>query len=319
HGTGGSYRSAMLDGTAQSMAISKSNSNGSGAAVLNIDGSMHGPRRGLDLPPEVLFFNIGNPQAARGNTYQGAIDNYALVHWIENADTDIAGVAGAKLDGARIGFLGHSQGATIGPLFAAFEDSLGAVLLSGAGGGLVESLLNKTEPVNVPAGVQLAVREDSLPGATHPVLSLMQQYFDPVDNANYGALLTQTPPDTVSPPHNSLVIYGQNDTFTPAGTTRILADVMRLNIIAPAIQTGPGEPFEGYLGEDPETDKVIEPPVGADFNIGEDAVTQGLLQYQPDGDYNGHFVLFRHPAAQKQAREFFASWFATGVATIPVP
>ena len=43
-------------------------------AVLSFDGVMHGPRRGSDLSPEDLLFNVRNPAAARDNSLQGGAD-----------------------------------------------------------------------------------------------------------------------------------------------------------------------------------------------------------------------------------------------------
>ncbi len=317
HGTGGMFRSPVLSGTALTLTKAQANLSGGGMAVLTIDAAMHGPRRNSELPPDVLFFNIANPKAARGNVYQGAIDNFSLVHWIEGQTGDIAGVAGTKLDPARIGYLGHSQGATVGPLFLAYEPSVGAAVLSGAGAGLNESLMNKTSPVDIPAGLALVLREPG--GINHPAISLLQQFFDPVDNANYGQLLTKTPPEGVKPAHNLMVIYGRGDTYTPSQTTRLLADVLNLTIAEPAIDVAKGEPFSGYqaLGEaDPETDKVAPAPFKGNVEINGDAVTVGLTMYEPE-DYDGHFVLTRHDDAKAQVSHFFASFFRTGEAEIP--
>jgi hypothetical protein len=62
-----------------------------------------------------------------------------------------AGDTGAgeiNVDPAKIFLFGHSQGATHGSIALPFSDFPGAVL-SGNGGGLVEALMNKTNPVNI--------------------------------------------------------------------------------------------------------------------------------------------------------------------------
>ena len=315
HGTGGTFRSHVADGTAAVLADSTSSSNGSGAAVLGIDGVAHGPRRGTKLDPETLFFNFANPRGARGNVYQGAIDYFTLVHWIE-VHTGGFGQLDAKLDAARLGFMGHSQGAQTGPLFAAFEPALGAVVLSGAGAGLTESVLHKTSPTNIAAGINAAFQEAA--SGTHPVITLLQQYFDPVDPVNYGWLLTKLPPEAVDPGHNLMVVYGQGDTYTPAQTTRLLVDVLGIGIMAPALDTGAGEAFDGFeKPDDPESDRVLEGPLTNEFFVAGDPLTLGMVQHAP-ADYDGHFVAFKHALARAQVAGFFSSWFSTGVAVIPI-
>ena len=325
HGTGGNYRSHAANGTAAMLSDIDANASGGGTAVLGIDGVAHGPRRMSELSPETLFYNFANPGAARDNVFQGAFDYFTLVRWIEEFSGELSSLKGLDFDDARIGFLGHSQGSTTGALFAAFEPKVSTVVLSGAGAGLTESLLGKTSPANIPAGVQAVLREPA--SSTHPVLSLMQQFFDPVDSINYGRLLTKELPDEM-PGRNILVIYGQGDTFTPPKTTRILADVLGLSIMAPALDTGKGEAFEGYLageGGDPETDRVVDGPITATFDIGGQKVALGMTHYAPDtgGDgkpaYDGHFVLTRKPAAKKQVGSFFATAFKDGAAQIVLP
>lgn len=316
HGTGGTFRSAVLDGTATNLALADASANGTGIATLTIDGSMHGPRRNSTLDPEHLFFNFANPAAARGNVMQGAMDYLALVHFVETHQGLIAGVA-ATFDPLRIGFLGHSQGATIGPLFTAFEPSLGAVVLSGAGSGLVRSILNKTSPVDIRSGVAAALQED--PGETHPVMSIIQQLFDETDTVNYARLLTKSPPADVKPASNLLVVYGQGDTFTPPETTRLLVDVLGIPAVMPVLDVDPDQPFAGYFKDfESEEDRVVDAPLGPVYPVQGELITAGMVMHAPDG-YDGHFVLFNNPGPAKQVREFFATYFKTGTAEIVVP
>ena len=318
HGTGGTFRSQVADGTANLLALAEANAGGPGIITMGIDGVAHGTRRGaIPIDPETLFFNFANPRAARGNVFQAGIDFFSLVRWAQTHTGTVAGVDVA-IDKTRMGYLGHSQGATTGPVFLAYEPAIGPVILSGAGAGLIESLLNKKSPADVSGGISLILRDT--PSATHPVLSLMQQYFDPVDAANYGRMLTKTP--VIDPPHDLLVIYGSGDTYTPPQTTRLLADVLGLNMVAPAIDTGPLEAFEGYAAgpdQDPEEDRIVDPPVSADTIVGTTPVTLGLLGYTPAEGRDGHFVLFDNATAKTQAREFFATKFKTGTATIVAP
>jgi coproporphyrinogen III oxidase len=64
-----------------------------------------------------------------------------------------------KFDTSKIYFKGHSQGGLTGPLFLVAEPEVKAAILSGAGGDLIYSLLNKTEPNNIPKIVQGLVHD----------------------------------------------------------------------------------------------------------------------------------------------------------------
>src|SRR6185437_3957616 len=79
-GTGGSYRSAIVEGVSTREA---SIADGAGGfyhvAVLGIDQVEHGPRRGTSqASPDDLFYDFSNPAAARGNPMQGAADQLSL-------------------------------------------------------------------------------------------------------------------------------------------------------------------------------------------------------------------------------------------------
>src|SRR5690606_34549028 len=110
HGTGGSFRSHVRAEVAGALAKASAP-----FVVLGIDQVAHGPRRGESAEsPNDLFFNFGNPAAARGNPIQGAADQISLARFAASLDLS-AGDTGAdaiKLDPLRLVFFGHSQGAT---------------------------------------------------------------------------------------------------------------------------------------------------------------------------------------------------------------
>ncbi|MBK7401515.1 MAG: hypothetical protein IPJ34_35995 [Myxococcales bacterium] len=89
--------------------------------MLGIDQVQHGPRRGSSTAsPNDLFFNFANPQAARYNALQGAADQHTLVRVAEALTVE----GGPKLDGTKVVFWGHSQGATEGALFLAADTTI---------------------------------------------------------------------------------------------------------------------------------------------------------------------------------------------------
>ena len=121
-----------------------------GIAVVGIDQVLHGPRN-PGSSPQISFFNFQNPLSARDSTRQGAADNVALLRLLLGFDFTERHPNGrtVRFDPDRIYFMGHSQGGLTGPPWLAYEPLIKGAVLSGAGGLIYLSLLNKTEPVNI--------------------------------------------------------------------------------------------------------------------------------------------------------------------------
>src|SRR5262249_17219033 len=85
HGTGGSFRTQISRGTANAFAVGVTDGLGAQvkAVVIGIDQVQTGPRRnGSTESSDDLFFNFGNPAAARGNAQQGAVDQLSLYRFV---------------------------------------------------------------------------------------------------------------------------------------------------------------------------------------------------------------------------------------------
>ncbi|HAN30738.1 MAG TPA: hypothetical protein DCQ06_04005, partial [Myxococcales bacterium] len=232
HGTGGSHRSGAAQMSTQ-LAGLKDGSTAAPVALLGIDGMMHGSRRGeiansLNLNPGPLFYNFANPPAAKGNFYQGAADNFALIRFAKQAKLQLPSIGGqVRFNTAKIIYMGHSQGGTTGPLFAPYahgadgKSDIASYVFSGAGAGLVFSLLFKKSPEDATIGIQLALQELDL-DEYHPALALFQYYFDEVDPLSYAHHFYEKPVDNSQPLH-VLHTYGVGDTYTPPETSRVFA------------------------------------------------------------------------------------------------
>ena len=312
HGTGGNFRSAV-DNVGAPLSHVDVEGTTVGAAVVGWDGPMHGPRRHSDLSPEVLFYNFGNPKAARGNLVQGAVDVFALTKTFKafalTAEESPTGQA-IRFDPTHIMLGGHSQGATTGPLAAPYEPDIKLDVWSGGGAGLILSLLNKTQPVDAKAGVAVALQEITDQGIgdvgdLHPALRLIQQFFDDVDPLNHAALEFASPWGDVGAQH-VLQVYGKNDHFTPPATNEAFARVLRVQYVTgdPAVKE-----IEGLT--------KVAPPVTGNFHSG--AVTGAVVMAAPDADYDGHFVLFRNAGARKQFQQFEGTWLVNGTPTVVAP
>ncbi|MEZ4268186.1 MAG: hypothetical protein R3F39_17625 [Myxococcota bacterium] len=311
HGTGGTFRSgaASVGGLLAAVPVG-------GAvqrfATLGWDGPMHGERRGLDLDPEPLYFNVGNPVAARGNAWQGAADVFALVRAIGAIDlTPAKSPTGKALrfDPAHVAYLGHSQGAQYGPLVVPYEPGIGALALSGAGAGLVRATLDKTNPVDGRLGIGIALQEFTDQGVrdvreSHPALTLLQGLFDAVDPLDHAQHVQSRPPEGAVPRH-VLHIYGQGDTYTPPAAGDLLVRTLKI----PVAHTGAGSPPRAIGGTE-----VLPTPVSANLQSGK--VTGAAVEVSPASGAEGHFVLFDDAGVREQLRQFLGTWVATGTPVV---
>lgn len=318
HGTGGTFRSSVRDAglPLADIAVPASTEPEApaarvGVAVLGWDGPMHGDRRGSELDPDGLFYNFANPRAARGNLYQGAADLFALVHAVSTWDIPAAqSPTGERIaiDPTRLLYVGHSQGATTGPLATPYEPALRSVVWSGAGGGLVLSLLAKKSPVDVPVAAAIGLQElnaNLTPAELndlHPALTLIQGLFDPVDPLNHASRGTFSRPAEF-PPQHVLHVYGLGDTYTPPSTIETFARAMGLPIAAPVIKNlGPAF-------------STVAPPVRENLDLPGGKTTAVLVQVQPNG-YDGHFVLFRDADMIRRFQQWVGTFVRDGAPTL---
>ncbi len=288
HGTGGDYHSFQDDGTARWLAAA-------GIACISIDQVLHGPRN-TETPPDLAFFNLQNPLAARDNTLQGALDDFQLVRLVKGMDLAAGGIR-IRFDPEKIFFFGHSQGSLTGVPFVASEPEVAAAIFSGAGGLLYLSLLNKTEPVDIAALIRLFLRDDPL-DEYHPVLALLQMYMERADSVSYARRLAT----------DVFISEGLIDRFTPVPSIEALATAMRVDPVSPMKREVMGLTLAGR--------SVLEAPVSGNWDGGGTGV---LLQYDEAPDSDGHFVIFDREDARQQSTQFLATEAADGVATLIAP
>jgi hypothetical protein len=297
HGTGGSMRSVVGDGIAGVMAAGATPS-----ATFGWDAVEHGARKGASMKsPNDLVFNPLNPRAARDNFLQGAVDILQAfrVAGLTIAAADSPTKAAITFDATKVTYFGHSQGSASGALAVAVSDAAPAAIFSGHGSFLTHSLLDKTSPVNIAAGMTYLLGEPL--DADHPVLTIFQSFFDRSDPLNYNPLIIPRPPEKLASKH-VWMSYGASDTYTPAST--LDASVASLRLPRGAAVTG---------GPPASTDRPVSLNVaGGDGKMR----TAGVFGYKPDG-YDGHFVATMNPAAVKDWTAFIESYLATGTPSVP--
>jgi hypothetical protein len=299
HGTGGSMRSVVDDGIAKVMATG-----GTPSAAFGWDAVEHGARRGASTQsPNDLVFNPLNPRAARDNFLQGAVDVLQAFR-IAGVTVDAATsptTAAIAFDATKVTFFGHSQGSTSGSMAVSMSGAAPAAIFSGHGSFLTHSLLDKTNPVDIAAGMTYLLQEPLDP--EHPVLTIFQSFFDRSDPLSYNPLIIRRPP-TMIPSKHVWMSYGTMDTYAPAST--LDASVASL-----------GLPEDGTMG--PAGPPSTKRPT--DLNVmGGDGMkrTAGVYVYQPDG-YDGHFVATKNPSAIADWTAFIESYLSNGTPSVPPP
>jgi pimeloyl-ACP methyl ester carboxylesterase len=307
HGTGGSYRTFVNNGTAAKLARM-------GIAVFGIDQAVNGDRTislaGTKL--DFLFFNALNLPAARDNVRQSALD----YHW--QARFLLAQKLKVKektfvVNPKKLWFMGHSQGGLTGPVFLAFDNKVSAAYLSAPGGYLVPSLLYKTKPVDpikIPDVINylLCDKQGSVT-VDHPVLSLLQHFFDPADPMNYAPRILSSK----RTPINLFMTEGLTDEFAAPQVFEPLAIAMRLPMLGPVHQKVPGLHTSSL--------PFFKLPVSGNFvHPSGKKVTVGFTQHPEckigNSTCDGHFVAFYNPNALRNWQTFFHSLTTSDIATV---
>ncbi|MEZ4459597.1 MAG: Ig-like domain-containing protein [bacterium] len=301
HGTGGNYR-GQVDDFGDLLTTIDIDGTPVQFVTLGWDQVQHGTRRGASTQhPNSLVYNYANPDAAQGNFLQGAAEIGAIVSWVASnpltAEASPTGEAIA-LNANQIWFLGHSQGGTTGPLALPFDERVRGAVLSGAGAGLVNALVGKTSPVNSPAALQIVLQDPNV-GANHPVVQLLQGYFDPVDPLNFARRMTSAPIEGVTTTKHIFQTHGVTDTYTPPASLNTLALALFATYATPLIAN-----IEGI--------STAAAPIAGNVVIIQVPFTVAGKQYQPNG-YDGHFVLFRDDTARQDAAIFLGTGVVTGV------
>jgi hypothetical protein len=299
HGTGGSFTGPTLEGLAHEWATGDDGASTVRAATIAIDLPQHGARRGgSSRPPDRLVFNFANPRAARDVWYQGASDLLALVSFAMSFDLPAASSpTGERIafDGSRIVLWGHSQGANHASLMVPFEPNVSAVLFSGLGGDLTESLLTKTEPVDIESIVPFAIADvdgggNVAMGDYNPALAIVQAYYDRVDPVNFGRRIWREPRGPTDTGRHVFMTYGLGDRFSTERTMAAFAFSASFPIVEPVLAPLPLS--------------MAPPPLFLNAGVSGTMRTIGMRQYAPPAGVDGHFVSTLSPEGRADAIRF---------------
>lgn len=311
HGTGGAFTSVVSSGVATELAAL-------GIAAMGVDQIHHGDRNPSEVDPALLFFNVSNPDAARDNTRQSALDVVQQRRLVPSLTFDAALIERdgrpVRFDPANVFFMGHSQGGLNGPLFLAIDDGARAAVLSAASAVITPALVEKLEPLVIPdilrtlLGLPGASWEEAIAlegfGYEHPIATMVQTWLEVSDGSNYAHLIAAAPRAGFAA-KSVLMTEGLRDEFSPPASIEALAGAMRLPQAEPVHAVVPGLAARGI--------DALALPITA--NLAGGAATGALLQFPEDG----HFAVFENEAAEAQVFAFFGSLLDGGPGTIAAP
>ena len=300
HGTGGDYRGAFDAAVATALGQH-------GIAVLGYDQTLHGPRDPTGSRPEITFFNLFNPVAARDNVRQGAADAVVLTSLLESLRVPSSVTEGAEVrfDPQRIVFVGHSQGALTGALFNAVDERARGMVHSGLGAILAITLVERKDIVDFQAllGSLLDLPEGEVLDEQHPVINLIQTFIEPADPISYAKATRGGVPGRAR--RDVLMVEGLLDFAAPARGQEAYATAAHLPVIAPVARVPEAA---ALVGPAPQ-----EGPARENVSAAGGAVTWGLIQYPEET----HFPIYEHPDARRRYVEFVRAVVHDGRGVIP--
>jgi len=293
HGTCGDYESCRS--TARDLLTE-------GLAVLCVDQPLHGSRGPGEEPLSCedlsrYSFNFTNPRAGRMSFRQSAVDTLTLTRMLAagrfdlSADRTLAGNE-VRLDPERIFFFGHSHGGLSGALAVALDPRIKGALLSGAGAGMIHTILLRKDPFDIKKLIRtLLLIPDAELDRFHPVLSLIQMLTDATDPLTYAPYWLD--PEEGQQPRHVMLTEGTADHATPAISTDTLAAAGGVPILLPMAKDSLPHRLAG-----------LEPtpaPVEGNVEAGGGTYSAGLVQWQDAS----HWVAFR----RADARDMWATFF----------
>jgi hypothetical protein len=195
---------------------------------------------------------------------------------------------------------GHSQGGNAAALAVPYEPLFGTSVMSGTGGTLTFSLLAKKKPVDVAAGIPLLLGDPKV-DELHPILNILQMYFERSDAVNFGRRLFLDPP-AGTPARSVLHIFGTDDTYAPVQTQRTYGLSAGFPVIDP--------PVDDY--------KLmrVTAPVKGNITTAGGTITAVQAQFKPDATYDGHFVSTQNPTARHMIQQTLGTFVRDGQPTV---
>jgi hypothetical protein len=292
-----------------------------GFAGVQIDGPHGGLRNVTGGDEQFIVFNIQNPEALRDNLRQSAIELDLLVDLLPALRIDPTGCDGlvtpeaaGRIDVRTLALMGHSMGASIAPLAAAFEPRYRAVILSGAGASWLENVLYKLSPIATRglATTLLGYSAERPPRVLReddPVLNWLQWAGEASDAAVYAPLLVRDAPSGSA--RHVLMFQGVVDTYIMPPIANAMTIATGLDLAGPVLDRSDPRiaDFQSITDVLPLRERsALSFPVSLNAETSGSPVTAAVTQHIEDGVEDGHEIMWQLPEAHTQVRCFLRSF-----------
>lgn len=299
HGTGGDYMSHCSSNSSLEVAAQLGKV---GFVSIGIDQPLHGTRATASTDADLHSFNYLNPESARANFRQGAVDAIYLAQALSERQTVFTTPEGTeiKLDPERVYFFGHSQGGLTGALALPWMgEEVSAAVLSGAGGGLSITLVERKDYTDIQGMIEqiAGFAEGESLTEMHPVAGIVQQLVDVTDPINYAPYwYAEQGTWGGQAPSSVLLTSGLLDEQTPHRTAEALAAAAQLPQLAP----GANEPDGLRLRQL----APVLPPLDGNAIAWDGTPVTGAFSQWADED---HYAVFYNRDLAEIYRNFLAS------------
>lgn len=277
-----------------------------GFAGVQIDGPLGGLRNTSGADEQFLVFNVFNGSALRDNVRESAVELVWLAHLLDDVRIDASGCDGlgerdVAIDTRELALIGHSMGASIAPLAAAFEPRYRALVLSGAGASWIENVMHKEKPLLVRPAFELLFAYSGRRRLTahDPALSLVQWAAEPADAQVYAPLLRESS-------RHVLMFQGVVDHYITPDIANALSVPLGLDLAGVALdETDPEVADQTPLSTTFALSGRSQIGLPAASNAGD--ATAVVVQYASDGVQDAHEVFFQRAEPRRQFECFLST------------
>jgi pimeloyl-ACP methyl ester carboxylesterase len=302
-----------------------------GFAGAEVDGPHENLRNLTNENEDFLMFNVFNPPALRDNIRESGVEYGLLAEVLKTLTLDVSDCPGttgpAHFDASHFALMGHSMGATIAPLAAAYEPLYRAVVASGSGASWIENVIWKQQPLDIRGVIGVLLGYSQQKRALNdddPILTLFQWAEEPADSDMYSRELIAEPSKDM-PPRHWLMEQGIVDHYILPPIANAMSLSLGLDLL--------GKPLDGSSAElkdagDPTIESVIGFSTGKQlltYPVSGNRTSQGqtlttiVTQHPADGIEDGHEMVFQTDAPKREYRCFLQTWAAGQTPVIPAP